>query len=310
MSLRAFRYKLPLVSPIRLKGEWVSHREGVLLNRDDHWAEAAPLPGFSRESLDDVISELHTGDAESPSLRFAFSMLDMADRLTGTAIDDVCVHVNALVQGTDEEIQLQCLRLAESNCSAVKLKVRDPIRDVSLVHRLRDHMGSGVKIRLDANRAWNYDQAISFLANVRSSNVEYIEEPLESPDRLESLFAHTQVPYALDETLSETVTRISDFPNAAALVVKPTLIGGLEQIEHLAASNKTLVFSAAYESGVGIAQIARLAARYSSDVAAGLDTYSRLAGDVLAQRLTMVDWKLTVPGRLGIRPESLHKIDL
>ena len=309
MSLCAFRYKLPLVAPIVLKGEMVSHREGILLNRDGRWAEAAPLPGFSRESLDDVIVELRSGNIKSPSLQFALSSLNPLDKIEQEPAE-LSVPVNALVQGSDEQIREQCERLVESNCTAVKLKVRDPSRDVGLVHRLRSELGVEVKIRLDANRSWNFNQAESFLENVRCSDIEYIEEPLVVPDRLEELYAKTNVPFALDETLAEKNVPIDDYPNAVSLIVKPTIIGDLERIEQFAATGKRLVFSAAYESGVGIARIARLAAQYSSDTPAGLDTYSRLGDDVLVNRLNMSNWTLCIPASPEVRIDKLEPIEL
>ena len=309
MSLVAFRYKLPLVAPIRLKGEWVSRREGILLNRNGAWAEAAPLPGFSRESLEEVIHELRSGDAKTPSLRFALSALDLTDDLSNED-HEFSVPVNALVQGSEQEVREQCRRLVASNCRAVKLKVRDPDRDVELVHRLREALGSDVSLRLDANRAWSYDQAESFMQNVRDSRIEYIEEPLTTPDRLEELFEKTRVPYALDETLGEEDVPTKDFPSAAALIVKPTIVGGLERIQQLVATKKPLVFSASYESGVGIALIARLTKMFSADVPVGLDTYSRLADDVLQDRLRFHDWRLTVPSSLAVRTDMLQLVEL
>lgn len=320
MSLRCFRFKVPLVAPILLNGEWVSHRVGVLLNRDGlngegFWAEASPLPGFSRETIDDVIAELGTGQSSSkttsPSLLFALSSLEPGAATVGSATDSpVRVPVNALVQGSDDEIREQCRRLVETGCQAVKLKVKDPVRDIGLVHRLRSELGDNVRIRLDANRRWQYSAAKSFLENVRCSNIEYIEEPLADPKDLETLAKETRVPFALDETLSDPTEKIEDYPNAATFVVKPTMIGGLEKIEQLAAFGKPLVFSAAYESGVGLAQIARLAARFSPGNPAGLDTYSRLQTDVLTDRLNFDGWEVTVPAKLRVRVDALEEIQL
>lgn len=59
------RYELPLTAPLQLGASTVAHRRGLLLRiRTEQgtvgWGEAAPLPGFSRESLADVIAHART----------------------------------------------------------------------------------------------------------------------------------------------------------------------------------------------------------------------------------------------------------
>jgi hypothetical protein len=56
-----------------------------------------------------------------------------------------------------------------------------------------------------------------------------------------------------------------------------------------------LVLSAAFESGVGIANLAAYAAAFSKpEIPAGLDTYSWLAADVLAEKLPFNDGALSL----------------
>lgn len=307
MSLRAFRFRLPLTKPIVLAGQLFSHREGILLQKDGCWSEASPLPGFSNESIDSVISELKAGRCNSPSLQFAMDSLGIQE---GT----IAVNLNALLQGKREEVIAHAKRLSASTCTAAKLKVgrgeaSDVRQAIELVHAVRASLGSEKALRLDANRCWSFDLAAQFLSDIDSANIEYIEEPVDDPNRLEELYAKTKVRYALDETLAEGGS-LGRFPNAATLVVKPTMLGRIERIEELAATGKRLVFSAAYESGIGISQIARLAARFSPDVPAGLDTYSWLADDVLMERLVLQDWKLHVSSEFDVRMDRLEEIQL
>ena len=321
MTLKAYRYKLPLVKPVKLPGKaiWkcdqvlapglvgrtISHREGILLYKDGQWAEASPLPGFSRETIGDVITELRAGTRHAPSLRFALSSLEEPHTATS-------IPINALVPGVDrDELIEHTMRLKEQGCRAVKLKLPYFPQAVDRIHTVRNVLGPDVKIRCDANRRHHYGQTASIMQNIKSANVEYIEEPINEPLRFEELIVNAEhrAKYALDETLAEDLP-LDLFPNAAAFVVKPTILGGLERVEELAASGKKLVFSAAYESGVGIAQIARLAVRFSPNVPAGLDTYSWLAKDVLGERLIIEDWQLKVPSELNVRCDLLEEIEL
>ena len=69
MSLHFYRYQSPFVSEfIQAKGSMGSHREGILIewkhSMGSAWAECAPLPGFSKESLADCIQLLVTHKPE------------------------------------------------------------------------------------------------------------------------------------------------------------------------------------------------------------------------------------------------------
>ena len=57
-----FRYRLPLIEPLSLAFGTLTHREGCLLrltaeDGTEGWGEAAPLPGYSLDTLDDVLTE-------------------------------------------------------------------------------------------------------------------------------------------------------------------------------------------------------------------------------------------------------------
>ncbi|MCA9167745.1 MAG: hypothetical protein KDB23_08755, partial [Planctomycetales bacterium] len=103
-------------------------------------------------------------------------------------------------------------------------------------------------------------------------------------ERLRSEFG---LAYALDETLRDDnhlaasansvqqVDRLlAEFPHAAAWIVKPTLDGSnLDAFVNAVASTPPLVFSACFESGVGLSHLASLAADFAPNIPAGLDTY-------------------------------------
>ncbi|MEM7560936.1 MAG: hypothetical protein AAF394_17570, partial [Planctomycetota bacterium] len=101
-------------------------------------------------------------------------------------------------------------------------------------------------------------------------------------ERLEELCSQTAIKYALDETLVREHA-LDKWPSASALVCKPTLLGGRAAVERLAATGKPIVFSAAFESGIGVARVAQLAREFSPATPAGLDTLAWLSADLLCQ---------------------------
>ncbi len=309
VELAAYRYRLPLEPRLELQGSSLSFRDGLLLRaRHDSnlWADAAPLPGYSRESVESIVDGLQSGSSDRPpSLRFAIDCLGLPEPTASS------VPVNALLLGAPASIRQQVEEVRESGFAYVKMKVgRLGVREeIDIVRYVRSRLRDDQSLRLDANRSWDLHQATEFGRGVADLVIDYIEEPTSDPLHFENFMDQTGLPYALDETLADT-KRIEGFRNAAALVIKPTLLGGRLDLDDLAAHEIPMVFSSCFESGVGVLNVARLAAHYSPNVASGLDTYRWIARDVLANRLTMAEGSLSLRQQVEVDRSQLEAIDL
>ncbi len=329
MIPKFYHCRLPLDPPFYSRGVPVHFRDTVVIQGENgEWAEAAPLPGFSRDRITDVAADAHNrrlAVTKCRSLQFA------RDCLPDDEWPTVDLPINALLDGPTESVTQKARAIAESSCRCVKLKVgRTDIReDIERVAAVRAILRDDQSIRLDANRAWEWDAAVEFGSAVAELDVEYIEEPLAvSPVhaiQLERFVQVTGCPYALDESLVELTVMdeanstgaaykasrdeaLQAFESAAAFVVKPTLLGAIDEIRRLAAMGKPLVFSGCFESGIGTAQIARIAARFSPDIPAGLDTHSRIADDLIEERLIDASWSLRLEGRPKICVAKLQEL--
>lgn len=303
--MNAYRFSIPLTRPLKLKGKTYTTREGVVLERNGKWVEASPLPGFSSESIEDVLAALRGERANPKSLEFALSALNEP------AIKQLEVPWNFLLLGDRERVMSGVDRCLQSRCPAAKLKVgrNDLPSEIELVKAVRERLPSDVQLRLDANQAWTLDEATMFVESIQGIDLEYIEEPLQDPRQLEQLFSQTGVRYALDETLSQH-DDMGSWPNAAALICKPTILGGRPAVERLAATGKPITFTAAFESGVGITRIVQLAAEFSPDCAAGLDTLDWLEDDLLLQSPRKQHGIFTVVGEPMVDQKNLEPIKL
>ena len=286
-SIQLFRYRLPLIAALRCGNQQINSREGLLLRRrtggHEAWGDAAPLPGFSHESLSQVIDAARQGAWDAyPSLQFAHASLDLAP-VAGRL--DLC----ALLVGEPSDSNRAIETVGELPHTTVKLKVArgGPLEgDIEAVRAIQRNLRPDQRLRLDANRGWSYEQAVRFAGAVDCDGIEFLEEPTSSPRDFERLYATTGIPYALDETLRDTYDW-KRFPHVAALIIKPTLMGSLDTLNRWTARDVPLVFSAAFESGIGLWNIARLALRYAPRIPVGLDTYRWLAQDVLIPRLAL-----------------------
>jgi O-succinylbenzoate synthase len=320
-----FSYRLPFSRTVTLGGLTLRHREGLLLrlSGDDGsvgWGESAPLPGFSRENPERAASQLHrlagsmmgrevTGDwldpyggfvrglgRAAPSVRFGLELAvwNLWAATSGRALPQlvassprVVVPVNGLLSGAPAEVLEEARRMRDAGYSGVKLKVgaRTVAEDVGLVRALGEELGEGISLRLDANRAWSYEEAAEFVRSAQ--RLEYVEEPLADPARLFDLARELGVPVALDESLvGMDPEELEKHRYARAFVLKPTLLGGISQTLQVAQRARGLgvtpVVSSAYESGVGTAALVALAAGIGDrPVPAGLDTYRMMEEDVL-----------------------------
>jgi o-succinylbenzoate---CoA ligase len=348
-------YGLPLSEPLRLKGKELRHREGLLVELASGggavgWGEAAPLPGFSREGLDEVIWQLRglassmmgrgvtedildpegafareldaTGLAPSARFGFELALLDLWAVSSGKALPELLtprprasVPVNALISSPDYALG-ETRRARAAGYEAVKLKVgaRSVEEDVELVRSVRWALGDAASLRLDANRAWSPEEAERFARGTADLGFEYVEEPLADPTRLPFLAGSHGLPVALDESLADVEPEaLEDYGYARAVVLKPTLLGGISRTLRFARRASRLgvqsVISSAYETDVGMSALVALAAGVGDgEVPAGLDTYRRLAGEVLEPRLELPAPRVDVRALFGERREIERRL--
>ncbi len=338
MKLECYRYVLPLARPLQLKGVEVRVREGIIV-RLVHpegvvgFGDAAPLPGFSHETVEETLehivewsaitfntlsreekqTRLRRFMAKSEQVRAALFGVEQAsldilaqrqgihDRHLPFENRRDRVRVNALIVNS-EHLSESVEQAAAGGYPAVKLKVgRRPVEeDIERIRSASAELGNAMPFRLDANRAWSYHQAVTFCRGIEGLPVDYIEEPLDDPLRLEELRGQCSIPLAADESVIEE-SRIEPLISWASVVIlKPTLLfSGLSHARLLAreASRYGIrpVISSCFESGLGVAALVNLAASLDiGDTPMGLDTYQWLAEDVLDRRFSLRDGAYSV----------------
>ena len=162
-------------------------------------------------------------------------------------------------------------------------------------------------MRLDANRAWSPEEAERFARGTADLGFEYVEEPLADPTRLPFLAVSHGLPVALDESLADVEPEaLEDHGYARAVVLKPTLLGGISRTLRFARRASRLgvqpVISSAGETDVGMSALVALAAGVGDrKVPAGVDTERRPAREGLETRLEVAAPRGGGPGVFGER---------
>lgn len=194
--------------------------------------------------------------------------------------DDVAV--NALVErpGFDPD--------ALAGFPAVKVKVRTPA-DVDLVAAVRDAVGPGVELRIDANGAWDVDTAVDLIPRFARLGVELVEQPVASLEDLALVRRRAGVAIAADECVRsvDDATRLRALGAADAVVLKVQPLGGVRAALAVAeAAGVPAIPTSMMETSVGLAAgLALAAALPELPFACGLATASLLPEDVTSDPL-------------------------
>jgi len=217
--------------------------------------------------------------------------------------------VNGLAVGSGTVLEMECEELRNGGFKAVKLKIGrlTILEDIERVRLARKILGNEIALRLDANRAWEWEDALKFAEAVQDFNIEYCEEPLLDSNKLEKLHLQTGMPLALDETLWYAPTPKSDTPakhvslsGIRALILKPSILGGWNNtkmwIEHAQKNGIHCVLSSCFESGLGLNWIAFMANELLSEqFPAGLDTSKWFEQDLIEPRFLIQNGNYVFP---------------
>lgn len=272
------RYRLPFRHPVRTAHGLWSEREGVLIRLEDAseggtgavgWGEAAPIPWFGTETVDEVEAACRTlGEwIEAEALAAVPAALGCLRFALATAQRDVDASFAARTRGAAESqpgppylgvaallpagraVLTQLPPKAEIGFRVFKWKVGvgDIDEELGLFDDVCGSLPSGAKLRLDANGAWDRRRAERWLDRCADRTVEFVEQPGPAAlgpaarrparevgkemDLLLGLANDFPTPIALDESLvgMGDVERWISAGWPGVFVVKPLLLGDVTE---------------------------------------------------------------------------------
>ena len=274
---------LPLA--VKFRGLWA--RELMLFQGPEGWTEFSP---FVEYNDDEAVHWLKA------AIEFGWSPTPQLYRDS--------IMVNATVPAVATEQVAEVLSHFDG-CRTAKVKVGEPGQqlsdDVARVREVRRILGPEGRIRVDANAAWNVDEAEHAFHALAEFDLEYVEQPCETVEELAELRERTHymdVLIAADESIrkAEDPLAVAQAVAADVLVLKAQPLGGISTIVELSeAVSLPIVLSSALESSVGIAMgLYSAAAVEELNFDCGLGTASLLAADVTESPLVPVDGAIDV----------------
>lgn len=288
-----FRYRLDLCAPLRLADKTYTHREGLLLRYGSGdgsfaWAEASPLPGFSKETLEDVMyARVSDIPDHLPSLRFALDSLRQFPVLPFDSLP--FVPVNALIgSAAPDEMMRQAEAAVTVGFKTIKVKIGRSFTDECVFLESFVDRHPHIRLRLDANASWSLRDAIDRLPRLAEFKPEYLEQPVAGTDDLMALARVAPVPIAADESVRShaDAKRLLKDGGVRVLVLKPMMIGWwadtIAILEDAYRRDVACVITSSLESAVGRRITAAFAARYAPlGHAHGLATGTLFSRDVI-----------------------------
>lgn len=171
-------YMAQLILPRVLTGETLTYREWyhrlywAVRNLNFNSREASEVGNF-----DMAVYDIMSTKAGQPLHRFL-----------GAKRDEVTVYASGVsCFSTDQQIVDEVAQYRDEGFSYLKMKVgtdfgRDMKRDVERVKLVRETVGDQMKIAIDANQAWSWQDALKFAEMVEPYNIDWFEEPINTYD--------------------------------------------------------------------------------------------------------------------------------
>lgn len=199
------------------------------------------------------------------------------------------IVINGLIWMGDFDFMIEQLeqKLKEGfRCVKFKIGAIDWKKELEMIEKIRlRHSRDDVEIRVDANGAFDMDNALPRLKRLADLDVHSIEQPIKAgnPELMAFLCKVSPLPIALDEELigkfdRESKIRTLETIRPRYIVIKPSLTGGYsgagEWIDLADVRGIGWWITSALESNIGLNALAQWVATLPHDIPQGLGTGS------------------------------------
>lgn len=290
--------------------------------------ECAPLPGLSCDDLSEYEPALKNVCnniriyienpellTDFPSIRFGVEMAWIDYQNGGIrnlfpsefTEGNAAIRINGLIwMGSQKEMIRRISHKLEAGFTCLKMKIGaiDFEKEYSLLQNLRSSFSvKELELRVDANGAFGFEDAINKLEKLASLDIHSIEQPIKAGkwDEMSALCARNLLPIALDEELigihdTQERQQLLDYISPQYIILKPSLTGGFKSSSEWIrlAEERGIAWwiTSALESNIGLNAIAQ---------------WSYLKHNLLPQGLgTGQVFMNNIPSRLRLAGELLY----
>jgi muconate cycloisomerase len=220
-----------------------------------------------------------------------------------------------------EEAEREAAQVAGEGIRTIKIKIGvNPDRDVEMVRRIRQTVGSGVALCADANQGYlTPGEAIRTFRRMEPCDLIYFEQPVEGIERLAEVAYAIDVPVMADESAwnAHDIIQIIDKRAAQIVSLYTTKPGGLYRAMEAAAVARAAGIvcnvNGSVETGIGNLANLQLAAAAPAvllscvvPVSTPVEAQSgQIAGiyykdDLIAEPMSLIDGAIELPAGNGM----------
>lgn len=268
--------------------------------------ECSIIPGLSPDfesfenyeaKLEEVCENPEVTLEEWPSIKFGVesALLDLKNGSKRHYFDnsfsrgESAIDINGLIwMGNEDFMKSQIDEKIKSGFTTIKMKIGaiDFDAEYKLLKSIRDQYSKDqITLRVDANGAFQPEEAIGILKKLADLDIHSIEQPIKQGqwNEMQNLCQSTPVAIALDEELigvNDTSEKIKllDTIKPQYIILKPSLHGGISGTQEwiALAEERTIPWwmTSALETNIGLEVICQLAGNYNNELPQGLGTGS------------------------------------
>lgn len=315
MKASFFKYSLKFKQPSGTSRGVLTEKETWFIVLEDNEKKGVGECGILRGlSVDDRIDyeeklkwtceNIHLGEEklwqeliEFPSIQFGVEMAFLSLRSESPfqlfpsefVSGEKSIAINGLVWMGDEAFMKRQIEEKISQgfgCIKLKIGAIDFDKELGLLRFIRQNFDEkAIEIRVDANGAFNGNEALDKINQLSGFKLHSIEQPIQKndTDTMSVLCKNTNLPIALDEELIGVFSS-SDKENLLQkimpqyIILKPSFIGGFRgALEWISLAEKYNIgwwITSALESNVGLNAIAQFTFTLNTTIPQGLGTGS------------------------------------
>jgi L-alanine-DL-glutamate epimerase-like enolase superfamily enzyme len=174
---------------------------------------AALWKGKDPLDIEARLQQLHSFTAGNGTIKSAFDMAlyDIAAKNAGlplyqylggnkrTIETDITIGINE-----PDAMAKKAVAFKQSGATILKIKLgKDAETDIERITKIRTAVGPDMRIRIDANQGWSFEDAVKALQGMKDLNVEFCEQPMRTgyDDLLPKLMELSPVQIMADESV-------------------------------------------------------------------------------------------------------------
>jgi o-succinylbenzoate synthase len=348
-SVEVTRQSTPLKKPFKTALRTVHHAESIIvrIRTDDGkvgWGEAPAtvvITGDSLESIqsaivnvftplligkslfayEQILQAIHQSMVGSSSAKAAVDMAvyDLVAQYCGVPLfqflggykdeieTDFTVSVNS-----PKEMGEDAVRYMQEGFNVLKIKVgKNRIEeDIERIKEIRSRVGSGVKIRVDANQGWQVKDAVRAIRRMEDLglDIELVEQPVKAHDidGLKTVTDAVETPVMADESVFSPAQAFEVLKRRAADMINIKLMksGGIYKaqiINHIAEEfGVECMMGSMIESRVAITAAAHFAASKKNITRFDFDAPLMMLNDIVVGGVQYDGRRMTFPKEAGL----------